>query len=57
MNIKERILSMRLINRNKTHPKFVDEIGVTTSMVVNVEKHSKKFNKEGEHVYDMEITD
>ncbi len=57
MNIKERILSMRLINRNKTHPNFVDEIGVTTSMVVNVEKHSKKFNKEGEHAYDMEITD
>lgn len=57
MNIKERILSIRLINRNEIHPDFVDEIGVTTEMVVNEEKNTKRFNEEGEHNYVMEITD
>lgn len=57
MNIKERILSIRLINRNEIHPDFVEEIGVTTAMVVNEEKNTKRFNEEGEHNYGMEITD
>ena len=40
MRVKERILSIKLINRNKTHPDFVNEIGVTTEMVVNEEKNT-----------------
>ena len=56
MSVKERILSIRLINRNKTHTDFVKEIGVTTAMVVNNENNLIKDKKEGEHNYGMEIT-
>lgn len=57
MNIKERILSIKLINRNMTHPDFLNEIGVTTATVVKEEKNSKMLNEKGEHNYVMEITD
>lgn len=57
MSVKERILSIKLINRSKTHPDFVNEIGVTTTMVVNKEKNTIKVNQEGEQNYGMEITD
>lgn len=57
MRVKERILSIKLINRNKTHPDFVNEIGVTTAMVVNEEKNTINVNQEGENNYGMEITD
>ena len=55
MSVKVRILSIKLINRNKTHPDFVKEIGVTTTMVNN-EKNLIKDEQEGEHNYGMEIT-
>lgn len=57
MSVKERILSIKLINRKKTHPDFVNEIGVTTAMVVNNEKNTINVEQEGEKNYGMEITD
>lgn len=57
MSVKERILSIKLINRNKTYPDFVNEIGVTTAMVENKEERTIKVDQEGEQKYGMEITD
>ena len=57
MSVKERILSIKLINRNKTHPDFVNEIGVTTAMVENKKERTIKVDQEGEQNYGMEITD
>ena len=48
MSVKERILSIKLMNRKKTSPDFINEIGVTTAWVVNNDnKYLISSNKKG----------
>ncbi len=55
MNGRERILSIKLIEKEKAHPDFVSTIGIKTSMTVNSNEENN--DKKGEPYYVMEAAD
>lgn len=54
MNIKERIISLKLIEKKKTHLEFLEEIGVAATVKVNdgnLENEKKNSNTKEKNNY------